>query len=199
MKLVAQAKDLTKELYFAENRLTTAEEIKSLAIELLNTTWTIDLYRFQDAKVINLLDLGWCFEFNDRKRAAGLCSLRNKTIYISQWLFSQNPDKSLEFENTLRHEVAHAIDFEIRKTSNHDKVWKFIARTILCDGERCYSNKVIQTKVKTKYTLVCVEEGCDYTRPSHKARPKNAISQPCCTNCYNAGKGYKVLKQIQNF
>jgi predicted SprT family Zn-dependent metalloprotease len=192
-------KDLTKEMHFAENGLTTAKEIEKLAIELLNTTWTIDLYRYQDAKVINLLDLGWCFEFNSRKRAAGLCSKREKTIYISKWLLDQNLDKSLEFENTLRHELAHALDFEIRGKSNHDKVWKFIARQVLCTAERCYSNKVIQTKVETKYTLKCVEEGCDYTRPSHKARPKNARSYPCCTDCYNAGKGYKRLVQIQNY
>lgn len=193
------SQDLTKEMYFADNRLTTAEEIKKLAITLLNTTWTIDIYRFQDPKVINLLDLGWCFEFNDRKRAAGLCSKRDKTIYISQWLLGQNLDKSLEFENTLRHEVAHALDFEIRGNSNHDKVWKFIAKSILCTAERCYSTKVIQTKVETKYTLKCVEDGCNYTRPSHKARPLNARSYPCCGDCYNAGKGYKRLVQVQNY
>lgn len=191
--------NLTTEMYFAENKKTTAEEIKKLANALLNTTWTIDIYKFKEASIINLHSLGWKFEFNTRKNSAGLCSYTKKTIFISKWLLEQNLDKSLEFENTLRHEIAHAIDGAMGGRNKHNHVWKAIARKVLCTAERCYSNDVIQTKVETKYTLKCVEKGCNYERPSHKARKTGARSHPCCTDCYNSGKGYKRLVQVQNY
>jgi len=192
-------KDLRKEMYFAENATTTAKEIEKLANDLLDLTWTIDIYRFKDASVINLRDFGWKFEFNTRKRAAGLCSYRKKTIYVSKWLLMQNLDKASNFENTLRHELAHAIDGAMGGRNHHNNVWKAIARKVLCTAERCYSSDEISVKETTKYTLKCVEEECNYTRPSHKARPTNARSYPCCDDCYNAGKGYKRLVQVQNY
>ena len=73
-----------------------------------------------------------------------------------------------------------------------------IARKVLCTAERCYSGNDIADK-KSKYTLKCVEEDCDYERASHKLRPKNARSYPCCTPCYEVGKGYKRLVQEQNY
>jgi predicted SprT family Zn-dependent metalloprotease len=191
-------KDLTKEVYFTDNRLTTAIEIEKLANELLAITWTIDIYRFQDAKVVNLLDLGWRFEFNTRKIAAGLCSKRKKTIYISKWLFDQNPHKSLEFENVLRHELAHALDFEIRGKSDHGKVWKLIARKVLCTAERCSTSEQIGVTATTKYTLIC--DTCNKEQPSHK-RLKNSVACGECCKEHNRGR-YDVkyvLRQVQNY
>lgn len=192
-------KDLTKEMHFSKESVTTAEEIKALAIDLLNLTWTIEIYRFKPASVINLLDLGWCFEFNDRKRAAGLCSRTKKTIYISKWLLEQNLDKALKFEDTIRHEIAHAIDNEVRGFSNHDKVWKLIAIKILCNGERCYEISEIQTKVETKYKLVCPKDDCTFERASHKKRPLKPRTHPCCNDCHKKGRGYVRLVQVQNY
>lgn len=191
-------KDLTKQMYFAENGLTTAKEIEKLANDLLNETWRIDIYRFQDAKVINLALVGWKFEFNTRKRAAGLCSKREKTIYVSKWLFDQNPHKSLEFENVLRHELAHAIDFEIRGTSDHGQVWKMIARQVLCTAERCYKSEQISVTATTKYTLIC--DTCGKQTPSHKVKKRKTACGKCC-NELNFGKYSEkyALRQVQNY
>ncbi len=191
--------DLTKEMHFSENSLTTLKEIKDLAIQLLNTTWTIQpIYFFQEAKEINLLDLGWHFEFNTRKNAAGLCSMRRKTIYVSQWLLEQNLEKSLEFENVLRHEIAHALDFQIRGKSDHLREWKSIARQVLCTADRCYDSKQISVSVTTKYTLIC--DGCGKGQPSHK---KITIKTACGTCCreHNFGKYTEKfeLRQVQNY
>jgi len=191
--------DLTKKMYFAESQATTVREIEKLANDLLRTTWTIDIYRHKFASVINLHDRGWRFEFNDRKLAAGLCSKREKTIYISKWLLNQNLNKALEFENTLRHELAHALDFEMRGTSDHSRIWKAVAREVLCTAERCYTKEQIEVSVTTKYTLKCVEDGCTYSRPSHKAMQKNARSYPCCNDCYRNKRQYNRLVQVQNY
>lgn len=188
-------------MHYSAGDVTTPKDIEALAIELLNLTWTIDIYRFQDAKKINLLDLGWCFEFNDRKRAAGLCSKRSKTIYISKWLLEQNLDRALKFEDTIRHEIAHALDFEIRGTSNHDKVWKMIARQVLSNGERCYDSSEIGVVEITKYTLVC--GNCDKKTPSHKAKKNNKKESACgeCCKRYNFGRYSEkfTLVRVQNF
>jgi len=191
-------KDLRKEMYFAENVTTTAREIEKLANDLLDLTWTIDLYRFQDASVINLRDLGWKFEFNTRKRAAGLCNYRLKTIYVSKWLLNQNLDKALNFENTVRHELAHAIDHAMGGRNHHNRVWKAIARKVLCTAERCYSSEEISIKETTKYTLIC--DTCEKEMPSHKVKKRKSACGDCC-NTYNGGRYSEkyVLRQVQNY
>ena len=197
-KQIIDMKDLTKEMYFAENGLTTAKEIEKLANDLLNETWKVDIYRFQDTNVINLALIGWKFEFNTRKRAAGLCSKNDKTIYISKWLLDQNLHKSLEFENTLRHELAHALDFEIRGMSNHDKVWKFIARQVLCTAERCFTSEQIGVTETTKYTLIC--DTCGKKQPRHKTIKRKTACGKCC-NEHNFGRysDKYLLRLVQNY
>lgn len=191
-------KDLRKEMYFAENATTTAREIEKLANDLLDLTWTIDIYRGREASIINLRDFGWKFEFNTRKRAAGLCSYRKKTIYVSKWLLMQNLDKALNFENTVRHELAHAIDGAMGGRNHHNNVWKAIARKVLCTAERCYSSDEISVKETTKYTLIC--DTCEKERPSHKKKKRKSACGECCNN-YNGGRYSEkyVLRQVQNY
>lgn len=192
------AKDLTKEMYFTENRATTLRELKNLANDLLDTTWTIGIYRYQDAKVINLRQLGWRFEFNTRRRAAGLCNYSTKQIFLSEWLVKQNLDQAIEWENTLRHELAHAIDGAMGGRNGHNKVWKAIARDVLCTAERCYSTNVIQTKVTTKYTLIC--DSCGKEKASHKVKKSKTACGDCC-RAHNGGRYTDkfVLRQVQNY
>ena len=191
-------KDLRKEMYFAENVTTTAREIEKLANDLLDLTWTIDIYRGREASIINLRDFGWKFEFNTRKRAAGLCSYSKKTIYVSKWLLMQNLDKGLNFENTIRHELAHAIDKAMGGRNHHNNVWKAIARKVLCTAERCYSSDEISVKETTKYTLIC--DTCEKERPSHKVKKRKSACGECCNN-YNGGRYSEkyVLRQVQNY
>lgn len=192
-------KDLTVEKFYSDGDSTTLADIKALSKLLLTIEWTIDIYRHSEPQTFNLHDLGWTFEFNNRKRARGVCSSRKKTIYISKWLLEQNLDQASSFENTIRHEIAHAIDNEMRGESDHSNIWKAIARQVLCTAERCTSGKLDTTKNASKYSLVCPDESCDYVRASHKKRKVNAKSYPCCSDYYNSGKGYVRLEQVQNF
>lgn len=191
-------KDLRKEMHFTAGQTTTAREIESLANELLSLTWTIDIYRFQDASLINLKDLGWKFEFNTRKRSAGLCDYRAKTISVSRWLLMQNLDKAVNFENTIRHELAHALDKAMGGSNHHNNIWKAIARKVLCTAERCFKSEEISVKVTTKYTLIC--DACEKKTPSHKVHKRKSACGDCCNN-YNYGKysDKYVLRQVQNY
>jgi len=194
--------ELATEKFYNDGDSTTLAEIRDLANELLGITWTIDIYKHQPAQHINLSDKGWRFEFNSRKRAAGLCefapSRGRKVIYISEWLLKQNLEKASEFENTLRHELAHALDYEMRRTSDHSRIWKAIAKQVLCTAERCYTSDQIAVKVKTKYTLIC--DTCGKQSPSHKIKRRVSACGDCCRQ-FNGGKFSEqyALRQVQNY
>jgi predicted SprT family Zn-dependent metalloprotease len=205
MKLIKDPKfdalfeDLTKKLFFNREQSTTKEEIKQLAIQLLNSTWTIDINSFT-RKEFNLIDLGWHFEFNTRKTALGLCSGRKKTIYVSTWYLEQHLDKAWRFENTIRHEIAHAIDFEIRGFSDHSYKWKNIATQVLSIAERCVPIGGEPTEKKTtKYTLIC--DNCGKETPRHKKATRVKHACGVCCDAYNGGRytdKYR-LRQVQNY
>ena len=191
-------KNLTKELQYKNGDATTKREILELANRLLATEWTIDIYRHASAKTYRLDRKGWTFEFNSRKRAAGLCAPGKKVIYISEYLLMQNLNKALEFENTLRHELAHAIDFEMRGTSDHSRVWKAVAREVLCTAERCFTSEQIADTRQTKYTLIC--DTCKKKSPSHKIKKRKSACGDCCNEHNNGRFSDKyVLRQVQNW
>jgi len=206
-------KDLTKELHFAPEDATTIGEVKRLFERLLATTWTIDIYRNGTPKTFNLKELGWSISYNNRKGSAGICKRKfrrnifgdkefyNKKVELSMHFLTQNLEegKGAEWEEVIRHELAHAVDNEMRGKSSHDRTWKAVAREMLSSGRVTFSQDELKDEKLSKYTLKCVEDKCDYTRPSHKIRKANARSYPCCTTCYNAGKGYKRLVQVQNY
>jgi len=189
--------DLTKEMHFAENQKTTLSELKALANRLLATTWTIQVYTSRLPRDINLKKLGWTFEFNNRKSSAGLCNYTKKTIYLSKYLVNQNLEKSLEFENTLRHELAHALDGAMGQRNHHNRVWQLIAKQVLCTAERCYSSNDIKD-TKSKYTFVC--DTCEKESASHKKVKRRKACGDCC-NTHNSGmfSSKYILRQVQNY
>lgn len=167
------------------------KEINKLALNHMATDFEYN------GSTYNMLDLGWCFEFNDRKRALGLCSKRRKTIYLSKWLI-ENSDNGIDtWNNTILHEIAHAIDFEIRGRSAHDYHWRRIAKTIGCDGQRC-SVVDYAKDVQAKYTTKC--DNCGRETPSHKRSKRIEQGRVACGKCCNGTFNKKyVLRQIQNY
>jgi len=202
-------KDLTKELHFAPEDSTTIKEVKELFERLLNVTWSIGIYRGGTSRVINLKKLGWSIVYNNAKTSAGKCrrkknrstgEMTRKTVELSNHFLTQNLEgKGSEWEEVIRHELAHAMDFEIRAKSNHDNHWKAVAREMLSTGERTFSSDDLKDEKASRYTLKCVEEGCSFSRPSHKLRKVNARTHPCCETCHSEGKGLKRLVQVQNY
>ena len=205
-------KDLTKELYFSPQSATTIAEVKALFEKLLSVTWTIDIYRNKKATTINLKDLGWRIEYNNKKTAAGSCKrmrnrmtreITNKRVQLSMHFLSQaenlSEGKGKEWEEVIRHELAHAVDVEMRGVSDHSRTWKAVANAMLSTGRITFSSDELEDNKLSKYTLKCTDEDCDYTRSSHKKRKENSRSYPCCNDCYNSGKGYVRLIQKQNY
>jgi predicted SprT family Zn-dependent metalloprotease len=76
----------------------------------------------------------WKFRFNKRKRALGLCSPRDRTIYLSSYFLNKVSDA--ETLDTIRHEIAHALEAVRHGTSGHGPVWKAIAVEVGAKPER---------------------------------------------------------------
>ena len=68
-----------------------------------------------------------------RRRGPGVCRYREKRIDLSvSYCLAAS---RAEIEDTVLHEIAHAI---VGPKHNHDAVWKAKAREIGCQGERCH-------------------------------------------------------------
>merc|ERR1711964_110891 len=65
-------------------------------------------------------------------------------------------------KNTLLHEIAHAI---AGQEHHHDKVWKKIALSIGCNGERC-SKSGFSQKLESRFVKRC-KKGC-FSRGMHR-------------------------------
>ena len=169
--------DLSTEYWYAEDDTTNFKDIEMLALSLLDTPWSVSNHHYA-----SLLDMGWRFEWNNKKRACGSCSYSRKTIYLSRFLFSRNKDKAMKWENTLRHEVAHAIDNHIRGSSNHDEHWKMIARSLLADPSYSWSGEMDSAY---KYKVYCLN--CGDSHGKHRKSSREAACRSCCMK-YNNGK-----------
>lgn len=138
-----------------------------------------------DGKIFNLNNLGWSFNGFDRGvKRLGHCSynkiIGKKIIGLSKKMTELREQK--EVEQTILHEIAHAIDFEIRQDSGHDYKWQSIARQIGYEGER--TTKVSnEAKVAAyKWVAICPEHGIigGWTR-----KPKNMMNK-LCKKCHKS-------------
>ena len=74
---------------------------------------------------------GWSFQFDDASARAGVCIFDTQVIGLSLLYCLNSSD--LELKETILHEIAHAL---AGPRHQHDRVWKEIARSIGCSGER---------------------------------------------------------------
>ena len=125
----------------------------------------MDLIKAEN-KMLNLMEKhnisNWSFGFDRAVKRLGHCIwMKNgrkvRKITLSRVMTESRSEK--EVENTMLHEIAHAIDYETRGFSSHDNIWKEIALSIGCDGQR--TNKVDKKIVKNNYKwlAICSEHG----------------------------------------
>ncbi len=70
----------------------------------------------------------WTVNFDNAKRRAGICRLSSKEISISRNHALNNSQEVVR--DTILHEFAHAIAYELFKETGHGKRWKQVARAI---------------------------------------------------------------------
>jgi predicted SprT family Zn-dependent metalloprotease len=143
----------------------------------------MDLYKAQQLalKLMNkhgLIESGWGFKFDTAKRRFGCCNYRYKVISLSSALTSINDE--VKVENTILHEIAHAL---VGPRHGHDSVWKQKAIEIGCDGNRCYSSKNTTTP-ESKYIAVC--NTCGYVHKRHRKPTRTSACGTCCKGTFQA-------------
>lgn len=143
----------------------------------------------------------WTFRWSTTKGSFGRCFLgRQKIIELSLYLLPTISDEGAE--DTIRHEIAHALDNEERGTSDHSWRWKAWAIKVGADPTRTksYDNREALTELATqsKYTLVCPN---GHKSPSHKKR-RRSVSCGVCRKEANLPNSYYPqfkMEQVQNY
>lgn len=104
----------------------------------------------------------WSFDFDRAVKRLGQCiwtknGVKVRKITMSKVMTISRSDK--EITNTMLHEIAHAMDYEIRGDSAHDDIWRSIALSIGCDGNRCSNVDKEVSEKNYKWLAVCPEHG----------------------------------------
>jgi predicted SprT family Zn-dependent metalloprotease len=125
-----------------------------------------------------LQDLGWVFRYDRARQRLGLCrwSTRGKVISLSKAISAR--EGWLLMEDVARHEIAHALDFETRGRSGHDRVWKAWALRCGADPTRVYSGELTADD-SSRYLGRCLADGCAYSRPFYRSVTAAYICPKC--------------------
>lgn len=130
-------------------------------------------------------------------RATG--ELRDREIRLSTFWFvemgektiarklRQNPDTDANddvLEDIIRHEIAHALDYEDRKTSDHGWKWKRKCEETGADPTRTTEMPDDLKMIGASWLRVC--DHCDFKVPYYSKPQKKRVS---CPNC-STGRGY---------
>ena len=127
----------------------------------------------------------WRFKFCNGKQLHGKANLTQKIISISRIHATYEQDKNA-INDTILHEIAHAIDFKNRGYSNHDYQWKQIARKIGCvPSSRGYGKSTIPFTKKQMSKFIGICPCCCKTY--YRNRRLHVACRDCC-NKFNNGK-----------
>ena len=115
---------------------------------------------------------GWTVELDRSVRRFGVCRHRTKTIGLSRALVELN--SYAEVNDTIRHEVAHAL---AGPEAGHDEKWKRMCNYVGARPVRCYdSAQVVQ--VTPPLALVCDVHGV-IARRHRRTRGTFACGRHC--------------------
>ena len=149
------------------------ETIRIKALELMSALGAEYLGR-------SLLDLGWTLEFSNAKRRLGVCKFRKrrpriKVIALSRHYCDQGGWDVME--DVVRHEIAHAIEFEKTGRSSHGPEWKRLAAELGADPTRCFDGPLLPP-APSRYVGVC--PCCGHEQPFYRRIKRSYACVACC-------------------
>jgi predicted SprT family Zn-dependent metalloprotease len=100
-----------------------------------------------DLMRLHKLSPKWSFKFDHSKISFGKCYYGKKLISLSRHLVHLNDEN--EVRDTILHEIAHAL---APRGAGHNAAWQAIAKSIGCNGQRCYGAEVVRPAPKFKGT-----------------------------------------------
>ncbi len=140
-----------------------------------------DLMRSLGRKILGepLQARGWTFGWDRARTRLGACRTRQRRITLSAPLAARlSPE---DIEDTIRHEIAHAIDVERRGKTNHDATWKRLAVACGAQPSRLFDGD-LPADPGAPYVSTCLSCGASgglYRQPVH---PR------VCRPCRDAGR-----------
>ena len=123
---------------------------------------------------------GWTFGFDRARRRLGVCRIAERRITLSAALAASLP--AAEVEDTVRHEIAHAVDADRRGRSAHDATWKALARACGAAPERTFRGDLPDDADAAPYRAVCPSCGAAHGLHRQPVRARR------CRACHAAGR-----------
>ena len=121
---------------------------------------------------------GWTFGFDRARTRLGVCRPAVKRITLSAHLSRTLPEA--EVEDTVRHEIAHALDHELhpdrRGRRAHDRTWKALARRCGAAPERCFTGEMPDDPA-APYLASC--PSCNATRALYREPVRALLCRAC--------------------
>jgi len=153
-------------------------------------------------KEYGLAELGWRFEFSNRKTQVGTCFHTEKKIVFSKWYVESHPN---QIEDTIRHEIAHAL---VGPEHGHDNVWRRKCLEVGARPERCVNTDDghATRTAKHNWELRCDNKDCPNTTRWKYDRLSRRARYGICPNCgkplritdLRTGTGYRSRAKQPN-
>lgn len=139
-----------------------------------------------------LTEQGWRFQFNTNAHRVGVCKHSTKTIEYSKHFLTKTP--SGEIEDTLRHEIAHAL---VGPGYGHGPEWQVMA--IKCGAEPTRCTTLSKSTKQHNYIIKCSSCG-GLLAKRHRVKRHILNNHYHTSRCCNAPlEAYKVnLKENPN-
>jgi len=124
----------------------------------------------------------WQFQFTSSRRKFATVWFKKRKMTFSRELTLINTEAIVR--NVILHEIAHAV---AGHDAGHGPAWKQVARSLGCDGERCYdsSRTLVAKKAEQRYIGTCPNCGA-VARRNVKPRKCLLACKACCVR-YSGG------------
>ena len=156
------------------------QRLDVLFMELYSQDW----YHEPTNTTVNLSRRGWTMGYNNRKRSFGVCRYTQRRIELSK-AFIDSGETFAKMEDTIRHEIAHALEYEIYGTRGHGIRWKRMCAITGADPSRTHAT---ENAPKGRYELIC-ESRAKVVGTMHR--------RPSCTyRCKDCNCPYRKLKVV---
>ena len=134
---------------------------------------------------------GYRYKKDKTKTALGRCNFSEKWVSLSIPFLEANLNKPKILVNTMLHEIAHALAYELYNCDSHGSVWKNLFLRLGGNGERCVNVRDINA-IKSKYFLICTS--CNYKKSVHRRLRLERSCRQCGGNTYNEKFKLKLIK-----
>tara|TARA_R100001594_G_scaffold147001_2_gene199297 strand:- start:881 stop:1321 length:441 start_codon:yes stop_codon:yes gene_type:complete len=137
---------------------------------ILEEAHELALLHMEEWDLIDDFDFG----FENCKSTLGRCHYYKKKITLSKWYAELNEER--EIEDTILHEIAHALAWTHDKFKGHGKIWKDWAIKVGATPKACSKANLAQPKNHYKYQQTC----CGATYKRHRLRKNARYYCPKC-------------------